>query len=187
MFFSKLAAVSALAFAAFSAAAPTTSSDQVTVILTQLKSNVNEPCTFLAATNANTAQSDIVSHITQLTTHINTACGQVNAMGSAPIEDIPLGALTALLGEIISIVIGALTGLLKCAETIPALLAVVLPLVIAAATALLTLVTAICGKVVGLALIVLVGPVLTLLATATGLLSSLLGGALKCIAGLTTL
>jgi Na+/serine symporter len=49
----------------------------------------------------------------------------------------------------------------------------------------LTFVTVICGRVVGLALIVIIAPVTALLATATALLGSLLGDALKCISGLT--
>ncbi|KAJ7920541.1 hypothetical protein B0H13DRAFT_2421804 [Mycena leptocephala] len=183
MFFSKLAALSALAFAAFGAAAPTLSSGDIPAILTDLKSNLNAHTNFLASTNANTAQPDIVSHIAQLTVQLNTAIDQVNAMDGAPIQDIPLPALTALLGQVISAVTDTLTAVLKVAQTVPTLLAAVLPLVITAATALLTLVTVICGRVVGLALTVLIAPVTALLATATALLSSLLGGALNCITG----
>ncbi|KAJ7907963.1 hypothetical protein B0H13DRAFT_1879066 [Mycena leptocephala] len=201
MFFSKLAALSALAFAAFGAAVPTPSSGNITAILTDLKLN-------LASTNANTAQPDIEAHITQLTGYINVAVDQLNAMGDASYQDIPLPALTALICEIISvnlppafvspslhsdsrpqIVIGSLTIVLKVAHDVahdvPALLATVLPLVITAATVLLTFVTVICGRVVGLALIVIIAPVTALLATATALLGSLLGDALKCISGLT--
>ncbi|KAJ7914748.1 hypothetical protein B0H13DRAFT_2324932 [Mycena leptocephala] len=113
MFFSKLAALSALAFAAFGAAVPTPSSGNITAILTDLKLNLGAPCTFLASTNANTAQPDIEAHITQLTGYINVAVDQLNAMGDASYQDIPLPALTALICEIISIVIGSLTIVLK--------------------------------------------------------------------------
>ncbi|KAJ6540611.1 hypothetical protein B0H19DRAFT_1269174 [Mycena capillaripes] len=177
MFFSKLAALSVLAFAAFSAAAPTApSDDNITGVLTHLQSNFAGPITSLASTNANTAHPDIVANIKQLTAHLNSATDQIKGMGGAPIQDISLPELTALLSGIIHIVIGTLTAVLGVAKTVPTLLALVLPPVIEAATALLTLVTLISSIVVGFALTVLVTPVLALLATATALLGSLLSG-----------